>query len=101
MKFYSESKNLIVWEPRQKTGLRFNNGEYETDKKVEIARLKELGYRSDDDGWKTVEGDEGGQEVEEEPKKTVVQLREEAKAKGIVIGRKNRAELIAALKEGV
>ena len=99
MKFYSESKNLIVWEPHQKVGLPFINGEYETENAVEIARLQELGYRSDDDGREAEQGHQEGQEAEKEP--TLKELRAEAKAKSIKgYGRMNKAQLMEALKEG-
>ena len=99
MKFYSKSKNLIVWEPHQRVGLHFINGEHETENATDIARLKELGYRSDDDGRETEQGNPEGQEVEKEP--TRKELRAEAKAKNIKgYGRMNKAHLTEALKEG-
>ena len=99
MKFYSENKNLIVWNPVTNRGIPFQNGVCETDAPQDIARLQELGYRSDDDGREAKQGHQEGQEAKKEP--TLKELRAEAREKGVKgYGRMNKAQLTEALKEG-
>lgn len=98
MKFYSENRNVIVWNPVTKRGIPFVDGVYETEDAGEIARLKECGYRSDDDA-ETEQGNPGGQEAKAES--TIKELRQQAKEKQMTgYSRMNKEQLLEALKEG-
>ena len=97
MRFYSdiEGKEAVVMGDKV---IRFKDGIYETDDEREIAILIKS-YRSDDNGREAEQGDEGGQEVKEEP--SFAELRKQAKEAGIEgYGKMNKASLIKALKEG-
>lgn len=78
--------------------IMFEDGVIETTDKNVIAALSGR-YRSDEIA-KTEQRDTARPKVEAEQEKTYAELREEAKAKGITVGRKNKAELIEALREG-
>ena len=80
----------------------FVDGKLKTDNPVLIEKMKKSGYRSDDDGRETVEGDAKGQEAETElEEKTWIELKDTAKEKGIAgYSRMKKADLIDALKEG-
>ncbi len=108
MKFYSdiEGNQTVVVDGKR---FKFINGELETKDQNVINVLSKL-YRSDNDGRQTEQGDEKGQEVEAEQTEedegidfeemTYNELKELAKVEGVTIGRKSKAELIEALKEG-
>ena len=99
MKFYSDIKgNLTVWIDRP---LRFKDGIYVTDNPEEIKRLKELGYRSDNDG-QAEQGNTERQAAKTEPteitKEEIIKALED---KGIKHDKRNKkAVLYKLLKEG-
>jgi len=97
MIFYGDGTTGIMWGDH---GIvPFVDGKLETDDPELIEKLKNSGYRSDDDGRKAKPGHEGGQEVEKEP--TFGELRAEAKEKGLKgYGAMKKAELKEALEEG-
>ena len=110
MKFYGQG---VVWDKENDKHLcQFVNGEFETDNERTATLLHTLGYRSESDGWKTFEGDEKRQEVKAEQSKseadksinleemTFFELKEAAKAKGLTVGHKSKADLIDMLREG-
>ena len=99
MKFYGIG-GTIVWDKENDKALcQFVDGELETKDKRIIDLLTKAGYRSDDVGRETEQGNEEGQEVEEEP--TFPELRKQAKKASIEgYGKMNKASLIKALKEG-
>ena len=110
MKFYGTG-GTIVWDKENDKALcQFVDGEFETDDKRIIDLLIKAGYRSDDVGRETEQGNEEGQEVEAEQAEedegidfeemTYNELKSLAKAEGVTVGHKNKADLIIALKEG-
>ena len=104
MKFYGSG---IVWDGEKNTRLcKFINGEFETDDEEVIKKMEAAGY-----GRQAIEGDTEGQEVEAEqaPAKakdegieleemTYNELKELAKAEGVTIRHKSKADLIEALR---
>ena len=116
MKFYGTG-GTIVWDKENDKALcQFVDGELETKDKRIIDLLTKAGYRSDDVGRETEQGNEEGQEVEAEQAEakteevndegidfeemTYNELKSLAKAEGVTVGHKNKADLIIALKEG-
>ena len=115
MKFYGTG-GTIVWDKENDKALcQFVDGELETKDKRIIDLLTKAGYRSDEVA-ETIEGNPKGQEVEAEQAEakteevndegidfeemTYNELKSLAKAKGVTVGHKNKADLIIALKEG-
>ena len=96
MIFYQKG-NGMIWDGQK--AVPFINGKMDINNPDLIGRLKAAGYRSDDDGRHTEQGDEEGPEIETE--QTVKELRAQAKEKGMKgYGKMNKAELLNALKEG-
>ena len=104
MKFYG---NGTVWDKDNNRALcSFVNGELETDDERVVAILQDLGYRSDEVGRETIEGNKERQEAKAEQAEadyeemTYAELKESAKAKGFTVGHKSKADLIDMLKAG-
>ena len=96
MIFYSDI-DTGVWDGQKI--VPFVDGKLETDSPELIEKLQNSGYRSDEDGRETEQGDKEGPEVETEP--TVKELREQAKEKGLKdYGKMNKAELLEAVGRG-
>ena len=101
MKFYGSG---IVWDKENNKPLcKFEGGEFETKDERVIKLLQEAGYN----GREAVETNQERQAVEAKPQEasktdleemTFNELKELAKAEGLTVGRKSKADLIEALR---
>lgn len=101
MKFYGSG---IVWDNENNKPLcKFEGGEFETKDERVIKLLQEAGYN----GREAVEANQEGQAAEAKPQEasktdleemTFSELKELAKAEGLTVGRKSKADLIEALR---